>query len=66
MDGLLDDWMIGFEIKAMQEFRREMRIMEKAFRIIYSGYFGSYVFDTQTSSHPVIQSSNHPIIQSSM
>jgi hypothetical protein len=36
---LLDDWMIGFEFKATQEHGMKTRIMEKAFRIIYVGYY---------------------------
>jgi hypothetical protein len=47
-------WMIGFEFKATQECDSKMRIIEKAFRIIHAGYFWSYVFDAQSSSHPFI------------
>ncbi|HCE45216.1 MAG TPA: hypothetical protein DET40_16880 [Lentisphaeria bacterium] len=57
MDGLLDEWMIGFEFKITQKSWRYTRIIRKAFRIIYLGCFWSYVFDTQPSINPVIQSS---------
>jgi len=52
MDGLLDDWMIGFEFKATQERSMGMRIMEKAFRIIYPECFCFCVLDT---NHPPTQ-----------
>jgi hypothetical protein len=37
MDGLLDEWMIGLEFKITQKSWRCMRIIGKAFRIIYPG-----------------------------
>jgi hypothetical protein len=35
MAGLLDEWMMGFEFKITKKAWESMRIIEKAFRIIY-------------------------------
>jgi hypothetical protein len=43
-----------------------MQKTEKSFCEFIAGLFYAYVFDTQPSNHPIIQSSNHPIIQSSI
>jgi len=56
MDGLLDKWMIGFEVKENLEKASHMQKLEKAFCVFLIDLFYSYVFDTQPSSHPTIQS----------
>ncbi len=57
MDGLLDEWMTGFELKGKQRMLFYTQIIEKGISDFFTGLFYSYVFDTQASSHPFIQSS---------
>jgi hypothetical protein len=56
MDGLLDEWMIGYEFKKIK-----MNILyseiEKSISHFLRGLFYSYVSDMQPSRHPFIQSS---------
>jgi hypothetical protein len=57
MDGLLDEWMIGFEFKENLKGLYCMQKTEKSFCEFITGLFYAYVFDTQPSSNPSIQSS---------
>jgi hypothetical protein len=69
MDGLLDEWMTGFELKGKQRMLSYTQIIEKAFRIFFTGLFYSYVSDTQpssTSRRSFFTKAGNPFIQSSM
>jgi hypothetical protein len=57
MGGLLDEWMIGVEFKENLKRRSSMQKTEKSFCKFITGLFYPYVFDTQASSNPFIQSS---------
>ena len=54
MDGLLDEWMIGFEFKENLKGLYCMQKPGKAFCEFITGLFYSYVLDTQQSIHPII------------
>ena len=57
MDGLLDEWMIGFEFKENLKGLSCMQKTEKSFCEFITELFYAYVFDTQPSSNPFIQPS---------
>jgi hypothetical protein len=57
IDGLMDDWMIGFEFKENLKGLSCMKKTEKSFCEFITGLFYAYVFDTQPPSNPFIQSS---------
>ncbi|MFA6291327.1 MAG: hypothetical protein WC637_06060 [Victivallales bacterium] len=57
MDGWLDEWMIGFEFKENLKGLSYMKKTKKLFCEFITGLFYAYVFDTQPSSNPFIQSS---------
>ena len=57
MDGLLDEWIIGFEFKEDLNGLSCMQKTEKSFCELITGLFNAYVFDTQPSCNPFIQSS---------
>jgi hypothetical protein len=53
----MDEWMNGFELKEKQRMISCTQILEKGICDFLTGLLYSYVFDTQSSSHPLIQSS---------
>jgi hypothetical protein len=57
MDGLLDGWMTGYELKGKQRMLSYTQIIGKGISDFLTGLFYSYVSDTQPSRHPFIQSS---------
>jgi hypothetical protein len=57
MDGLSDEWMIGFELKETLIIFYPMEILKESFFEFITGLFYFYVPDTQTSINPFIQSS---------
>jgi len=57
MDGLLDGWIIGFELKGKQRMLSYSEIIEKGISDFFIELFYYYLSNTQTSSHPFIQSS---------
>jgi hypothetical protein len=57
MAGLLDEWMIGFEFKENLKRLSCMQKTEKSFCEFITGLFYAYIFDTQPSINPFIQSS---------
>jgi hypothetical protein len=50
-------WMAGFELKGKQRMLSYTQIIEKGISDFFTGLFYSYVPDTQSSNHPIIQSS---------
>jgi hypothetical protein len=57
MDGLLDEWMNGVELKGKQRMLSYTQIIGKGILDFFTGLFYSYISDTQPSSNPFIQSS---------
>jgi hypothetical protein len=53
----MDEWMNGFEFKENLKGLYCMQKTEKSFCGFITGLFYAYVFDTQPSSNPFIQSS---------
>jgi hypothetical protein len=49
--------MTGFKFKVKQRMLFYKQIIENGISDFFTGLFYSYVFDTQASSHPFIQSS---------
>jgi hypothetical protein len=57
MDGLLDEWMIGFEFKENLKWISCIQKLCEAFRIFLQDCF---ILMLLIRNHPAIHSSNHP------
>jgi len=57
MNGLPDEWMIGFEFNEASKMHEDMKSPDKPFCKFPIYLYFAFVFNTHPANHPIIQSS---------